>query len=45
MAKTEIQKVIDKMTRRSRFTSGAATKNSKNIRNAARRKSHGGQGG
>lgn len=40
-----IQRAIAKATGLSRRTSGAATKNRKNIKNAARRKSHGGQGG
>lgn len=45
MAKTALQRQIERITGQSRFTSGAAAKNSKNIGNAARRKSHGGQGG
>lgn len=42
---TAIQRAIDRATGVSRRSSGAATKVSRNIRNAARRKSHGGQGG
>lgn len=45
MAKTALQRLIEKNTGVSRFTSGAASKNKKNIKNAARRKSRGGQGG
>lgn len=45
MAKTPIQRRIEKNTGLSRHTSGAATKTSRRIKNAARRKSHGGQGG
>lgn len=45
MAKSPIQRRIEKTTGISRRTSGTATKTSKRIKNAARRKSHGGQGG
>lgn len=45
MAKSAIQKIISKNTGLNRFTSGAATKNSKNAKNGYRRKSNGGQGG
>lgn len=45
MAKTALQRRVERITGQSRFTSGAAKKNSRRIGNAARRKSHGGQGG
>lgn len=45
MAKTATQRRIERATGQSRFSSGAATKNKKNIKNATRRKSHGGMGG
>lgn len=45
MAKTATQRRIERNTGQSRFSSGAATKNSRNIKTAAKRKSHGGMGG
>lgn len=45
MAKSAVQRQIERATGQSRFSSGAATKNTKNIKNATRRKSHGGMGG
>lgn len=45
MAKTAMQRRIEKVTGVSRKTSGAARKNTKSIKNATRRKSRGGQGG
>lgn len=45
MAKTAMQRQIEKATGVSRFTSGAASKNKRRMRNAMRRKSRGGQGG
>lgn len=40
-----MQRFVEKNTGVSRKTSGTAAKNSKRIKNASRRKSHGGQGG
>lgn len=45
MAKTSMQRQVEKTTGVSRFTSGAAAKNKRRMRNAMRRKSRGGQGG
>lgn len=45
MAKSWIQRQIERATGQSRFSSGAATKNSKRIYNESRKKSHGGMGG
>lgn len=49
MAKTAMQRVVEKNTGQSRYTSGAATKNRQRserfYRNFFRRKSQGGQGG
>lgn len=45
MAKSATLKTITKNTGINRFTSGAATKNSKNAKNGYRRKSNGGKGG
>lgn len=45
MAKTAMQRQIEKTTGISRRTSGAATKTKKRIFNMSRRKSHGGLGG
>lgn len=44
MAKTEIQRLIERNTNVTRMTSGAATKNSKTIRRVGNRKSRGGKG-
>lgn len=42
---TAMQRMINRNTGISIFTSGAATKNSKNAKNGYRRKSNGGKGG
>lgn len=42
---TAMQRMINKNVGITRFTSGAATKNSKSAKNGYRRKSNGGKGG
>lgn|GEM_PF-7009490 len=44
MAKTDYQRMIERNTGITRFTSGAATKNARDIKKAANRKSRGGKG-
>lgn len=44
MAKTDVQRRIERSTGITRMTSGAATKNSRDIKKAANRKSRGGSG-
>lgn len=45
MAKSAMQRVVDRNTGVSRRTSGTATRHKNRMRNAVRRKSRGGQGG
>lgn len=44
MAKTDYQRMIERNTGITRFTSGAATKNSQNLEKDLNRKSRGGKG-
>ena len=45
MAKTAMQRMVERNTGVSRRTSGTATRHRNRMRNATRRKSRGGQGG